>query len=292
MSDDLLDSTAVEAAADLGRRLAETGRQGRVAVDPAAGDESVTVFQLREDERAEVVDVEKYLDQPRRWRGHAAMHDPVSFAAYVTRLHAAEKATSLWADDKSRTIAAVFNDHEPIKGPGWRDHTATLTVRVDTDWQSWINNNGKLIPQVAFGEFLENQLHTIVDPPAADLVGIAKTLVGKRNLSFESSVRWESSDVAFEYREETKAEAKAKAGKVEIPKSFKIRLAPFVGATAVEMVARLRYDITRECLSLGYQLTRPDRAEKEAFDRIVAQVGENTPEGVPVLFGTAPQPVR
>lgn len=120
----------------------------------------------------------------------------------------------------------------------------------------------------------------------------AKTLVGKRNLSFESSVKWESSDLAFEYREDTKAEAKGKAGKIEVPKSFRIRLAPFVGAAPVELVARLRYDITRECLALGYQLTRPDRAEKEAFDRIVTQVGENTPEGVPVLFGTAPSPTR
>jgi len=222
------------------------------------------------------------------------MHDPVSFAAYVTRLipKAGYDAASLWCDDKFRTITAVFNDHTSVVHAGWRDHTATLTVRVDDDWSAWVARNGKLIPQVQFGEFLENQLHTIVDPPAADLVMIAKTLVGKRNVSFESSVKWESSDLAFEYREVTKAEAAGKAGKIEVPKSFKIRLSPFVGAAPVELVARLRYDVTRECLSLGYQLTRPDRAEKEAFDRIVTQVGENTPEGVPVLFGTAPSPTR
>ncbi len=288
MSGDQLDDTAVLAAADLGRRLADASNERRVEIDPA--DALPFVVPLRDDEHLEPFDPERFLYRPRRPRGHADMHDPVSFAAYVTRLHGLDQATSLWADDRARTVVAVFNDHGG-DAPGWRDHTAKLTVRVDLDWQSWIGNNGKLIPQVQFGEFLENQLHAIVDPPAADLVGIAKTLVGKRNLSFESSVKWESSDVAFEYREDTRAEVKGKAGKVEIPKTFKIRLAPFVGAAPVEMVARLRYDITRECLSLGYQLTRPDRAEKEAFDRIVTQVGETTPEGVPVLFGTAPTPV-
>jgi uncharacterized protein YfdQ (DUF2303 family) len=288
MSDDQLDSTAVDAAADLGRRLADTANSRRVVIDPEY--HSPFVVPLRDDEHLEHCDPEGYLDQPRRARGGAAMHDPVSFAAYVTRL-ADTGSTSLWADDQQRTIVAVFNDHQAGGGAGWRDHTARLTVRVDPDWQSWTGYNGKLIPQVQFGEFLENQLHTIVDPPAADLVMIAKTLVGRRNLSFESSVKWESSDVAFEYRETTNAGA-GKAGKVEIPKSFTIRVAPFVGVAPVEMVARLRYDVSREALSLGYQLTRPDRAEKEAFDRIVTQVGENTPEGVPVLFGTAPSPTR
>jgi uncharacterized protein YfdQ (DUF2303 family) len=289
---DQLDETAVIAAADLGRRLADAGAERRHTIDPDG--DLPFVVPLREDERLEHFDPEKWLVEPRRARGTAAMHDPVSFAAYVTRMVPTETSdsTSLWCDDKARTITAVFNDHRHLAHAGWRDHTATLTVRVDPDWSAWIANNGKLITQVAFGEFLENQLHAIADPPAADLVGIAKTLVGKRNLAFESSVKWESSDVAFEYREETKAEVKGKAGKVEVPKTFTIRLAPFVGAAPVEMLARLRYDINREALFLGYQLTRPDRAEKEAFDRIVAQVGENTPSGVPVLHGTAPAPVR
>jgi uncharacterized protein YfdQ (DUF2303 family) len=290
MSDDQLDNAAVEAAADLGRRLADASKDRRVVIDGEY--HAPFVVPLRDDEHLESFNPEQLLDQPYRPRGHAAVHDPVSFAAYVTRL-ADTGSTSLWADDQQRTIVAVFNDHRAGGDAGWRDHTATLTVRVDPDWSSWIGHNGKLLPQVAFGEFLENQLHTIVDPPAADLVQIAKTLVGKRNLSFESSVKWETSDIAFEYREETRAEAKiGKAGKVEVPKTFTIRCAPFVGAAPVEMVARLRYDITREHLSLGYQLTRPDRAEKEAFERIVAQVGENTPEGVPVLFGTAPASLR
>lgn len=287
---DQLDATAVNAAAELGRRLADSGRQGRVAVDPAVADESVTIFQLRTDEHTEVVDVEKFLDSPRRSRGSAAVHDPASFAAYVSRLAPHDTATSLWADDQRRTITAVFNDHSSTDEAGWRDHTATLTVRVDVDWSAWAAKNGALIGQVAFGEFLEEQLHAIVDPPAADLVAIATTLTAKRNLTFESSVRLQSGDVAFEYREET--QAKATKAKLEVPERFTIQLSPFVGATSVKVQARLRYRIGPDGLRIGYKLTRPDIAEREAFERIVAQIVEGTPEGVPMLLGTAPAALR
>lgn len=291
MSDELIDGGAVAEVAALAQRVA-----GSRVITLDTGDEvldaTVLARIVQDDEDLELHDLEAYLLDPRRARGTANLHDPASFAAYVTRLAEGNEATSLWADDKARTIVAVFNDHQRVDMPGWRDHTAKLTVRVDPDWASWIANNGQLIPQVLFGEFLENQLHTIFDPPAADLVMIAKTLVGKRNLSFESSVKWESSDVVFDYREVTRAEAGGKAGKVEVPKSFTIRVSPFVGVAPVELVARLRFDISREALSLGYQLTRPDRAQKEAFDRIVAQVVESTPSEVPMLLGTAPGSLR
>lgn len=287
MSDDVLDSTAVEAAADLGRRLADASNDRRVTFTEEY--HAPFVVPMRDDEHLEPYNPEQFLDQPYRPRGHADMHDPVSFAAYVTRL-ADAGATSLWADDKHRTIAAVFNDHQPLGAAGWRDHTARLTVRVDPDWTAWTAKDGQLIGQTTFGEFLEDQLHTIVDPPAADLVGIATQFTAKRNVTFEQSTRLQSGEVAFEYREETTT--KTNKGKVEVPERFTIQLAPFVGATAVQVVARLRYRIGPEGLRIGYKLTRADLAEREAFDRIVTQVGENTPEGVPVLFGTAPTSLR
>ena len=70
------------------------------------------------DEALHTFDPENLLDQPRRARGEAALHDPVSFAAYVSRLAPADKATSLWADDKARTIVALFNDHATNDDPG------------------------------------------------------------------------------------------------------------------------------------------------------------------------------
>lgn len=282
-----LDAEAVETAAELGRRTAEVQ-----AIELGTGedvDSTVIARVVRTDETVQFHDLEQYLLQPRRAWGSAAMHDPASFAAYVTRLDRKELATSLWADDKARTIVAVFNDHDDTAA-GWRDHTAKLTVRVDTDWAAWTGKDGALVGQIAFGEFLEEQLHTIGDPPAADLVAIATTLTAKRNLTFESSVRLQSGDVAFEYREETAA--KATKAKLDVPERFTIRLSPFTGVAAVDVVARLRYRIGPDGLRIGYKLTRPDIAEREAFDRIVAQVVEDTPEGVPMLLGTAPGALR
>ena len=109
-----------------------------------------------------------------------------------------------------------------------------------------------------------------------------------------SGARLQSGDVSLVYKEETTANAGSSKGKgtIEIPERFTLRLAPFIGAAPVEITARFRYRIEDGRLLLNYKMQRPDIAEKEAFDALVTQIGENTPEGVPVLFGTAPASLR
>lgn len=81
------------------------------------------------------------------------------------------------------------------------------------------------------------------------------------------------------YKEETTANAGSSKGKgtIEIPERFTLRLAPFIGAAPVEITARFRYRIEDGRLLLNYKMQRPDIAEKEAFDALVTQIGENTP---------------
>jgi uncharacterized protein YfdQ (DUF2303 family) len=282
------DAAAIEAAADLGRRGAEAQRIGIVTDDLAVND-TLLARVIRDDESVEVRDLEHYLAAPRTARGKATLHDPASFAAYVTRLADADE-TTLWADDKARKIVAVFNDHWNI-GTGWRDHTATLAVRVDPDWEAWTAADGKRMAQAGFGEFLEDHLASIIDPPAAVLLELAMTLVAKRSLAFESSARLQSGDVGFAYREETAASA-GKKGTLEIPETFLIKVAPFVGSDPVEVLARLRYRISGDGLQLGFKLDRPDLREAEAFAFIVGLVRAGVPTEVPILFGTAPESLR
>lgn len=292
MPDTTLDGAAITEVADLARRAADAQLDRRITVDTDDPDGSVLLVPKRDDEELVTVDVERYLDNPRRARGSANVHDPMSFAALVTRHHGADVATTtLWADDQARTIAAVFNDHFDHETPGWRDHTATLTVRVDPDWAAWTDRNGKLTSQVDFGEFIEDQLHTIVDPEPAVLLEVATTFTAKRNVDVESSTRLSSGDIEFAYRENTTAQA-GRSQRIEVPQRFTIRVAPFVGVDPVEIVARLRYRIADGQFGIGYRLVRPDVAEREAFDRIQALVIEQTPTGVELFRGTPPAAVR
>ena len=285
-----LDQGAVDAIAELGRR---TAADTTIPIGTGGYLDNTVIARLRRDnEVLELRDLERLLPAPRQARGTAALHDPVSFAAYVTRMHAPEgQGTTLWADDWGRRVVAVFNDHTNDATPAWRDHTASLTVRVDPDWTAWVNSSGHLLTQVEFGEFLQDQAHVVVDPPAAELYMIATTLTAKRNVTFESSVRQQSGDVAFEYREETAATTGK--GKVEVPERFSVRMSPFLGAEQVQITARLRYRIDAGSgLRIGYTLQRPDIAEREAFEAILAGIDGGLPEGVPILLGTAPEALR
>lgn len=281
--------TAVRAVEDLTRRAVQAQT---ILLDTGDTDvdTSVLVRVRRHDESIQIEDLEHLLSRPRSQSGLAALHDPTSFAAYVTRLHDVDE-TTVWADDRTRRVVAVLNDHDPGIIAGWRDHRVQLDLRVDPDWAAWTAADGKLMNQMLFGEFLEDHLGSIVDPPAAELMDVAMTLVAKRNLAFESSARLQSGDVGFVYREETTAKAGSK-GQLEIPQHFRIRVAPFVGSDPVDVAARLRYRISGEGLQLGYRLDRPDLRELEAFGFVVDLLRTGIPQAVPLLFGTAPEALR
>lgn len=252
---------------------------------------TVIVRSVPNTESLQTKDLEPFLSAPRTARGAATLYDPTSFAAYVTRQCAgAEKATTLWALYDNKCVDAVFNDHLP-DAPGWRDHTASLVMILDQDWRAWVGSNGNYLRQEQFGEFLMDQAHVIVDPPAADLIGIATTFTAKKNVTFESAIRQNSGDVRFEFREDTTT--RVGKDKVDIPERFTIRLPVFTGSDeTVELSARLRWKLRGDDFSIGYKLQRPDIAERQAFNAIVTKIGETTPAGVQVLNGSRPGALR
>lgn len=277
------ETNEIATAADLGRRAADAQH-----VDLSEyGIESAFGHLRRDDERLEVHDLELYCDYPRRARGDAILHNHTDFVAYVNRnASGAPDAATAWADQKGRRIVAVFNDHASSAQGGWRDHTATLALQVDPDWQAWIGRNGKLGGQVEFAEHIEDQLHTIVSPPAADMLEVAQTFTAHRNISFEQSNRLKSGEVQLRYVEQM---TDAKAGvrrDIEVPETFTIRVSPYLGVEPVELTARLRYRIREGQLFIGYKLARPDLVEQGAFDGLRLAVAEGIT--VPLLLGTPP----
>ena len=58
---------------------------------------------------------------------------------------------------------------------------------------------------------------------------------------------------------------------------LKLVLRPFQGSDQVVVTARFRYQISEGALALGVRLAEPQRVLEEAFDQIVAEVGEALP---------------
>jgi uncharacterized protein YfdQ (DUF2303 family) len=250
-----------------------------------APDTSVVVRTVRTYERIDTTDLERLLAAPRRARGMVVLHEPVDFATYVQRLE--NDATTVWADDTTLHVTALFNDHTP-DGAGWRDHTAVLEIRRDPDWQAWLTRDGHLDGQTEFAEHLEDQARVIVEPDAATMLEVATSFHARRAASFSRASRLDSGDVQLAWSEETTASAGA-SGRLEVPRQFTLRLAPFVGVPPVEVVARLRYRLRDGRLSIGYKLDRPDLAERNAFVDIRAGIANAITASV--VAGTAPRPV-
>jgi uncharacterized protein YfdQ (DUF2303 family) len=277
------------APADLVQSAAELGRQNAHAAGATpfelAPDTSVVVRTVRVDERIDTLDLERLLATPRRERGMVVLHEPADFAAYTHRLE--NDATTVWADDTTLHVTAVFNDHTPDSA-GWRDHTAVLEIRRDPDWQAWLTRDGQLAGQTVFAEHLEDQARVIVDPDAATMMEVALSFHARRNASFSRASRLDTGDVQLAWNEETTASA-GSSGRLEVPRQFTVRVSPFVGVAPMDVVARLRYRLRDGQLGIGYKLDRPDLAEHAAFVDIRASIANAIT--APVVAGTAPRPI-
>lgn len=260
----VIDGDAVRSAATLG---ADAERARAVPFEDVQAGLLVRV--LKDGERIDVTDLEHTLGAPHGPRGSAVIWEPADFVSYVNRL--ASDATTVWANPDACMITAVFDDHTDSSIGGWRRHRANLVIRRDPEWQAWCGRSGILGSQEEFAEHLEDHYASVVDPDAATMLEVATTFQAHRNSSFERGTRLQSGDVQLRYSDTTQATAGAR-GHLDVPETFTISVAPFLGVTPVEIKARLRYRINEGRLRIGYVLHRPDVAEREAFDRIRADV--------------------
>lgn len=273
--------------------IADLARRAYAAAHPEAyeleGDtETLVVRVVRHDETVKVLDLEPKLGAPRRPTGSATLFDPADFADYVNRL--SDEKTTVWGHEERASFVAVFNDHVGHEA-GWRDHSATLQLQPDPEWQSWMQFDGKWFGQTDFAEFLEDHAAAIIDPAPADFLEVATTFKAHKKAEFASKVDLTTTDLQLTYNEETTAKT-TRAGQIEVPRRFVVSLAPFLGTIPRELSARLRWSIEGGQLSIGFKLHRPDLVKRDAFADIRTMIGDQLsgePYPVPVLLGSRPQ---
>jgi len=219
--------------------------------------------------------------------GSATITQHDSFTEYLAKHSLTE--TEVWADINKDSITAVINAHSAAPDPddegtaGWGDHRATLQLVTTQDWRDWTGNNGKLVGQQEFAEFVEQHLPNFLRPSAADMLELAQTIKGHTKVSFESSKRVKSGETAIEWREDTTAAA-GKKGTLEIPDTIDLGMQVYEGGVPYKLTARFRYRIGGGTLLLGYVLERAGDVKRDAFGQVVGQVATDT--GCEVWHGT------
>ncbi len=271
MSDEPFDTTETQAAIIAGQLIGDPA-----PIDETAGRFHVIATPPGSNVRVLDVDAERNATavHPDRKAGRYTVFDAAGFVSYVTR-HATEY-TELYADVEKLQILAVFDGHGPAALPdaaGREQHRATLVLRHTPAWKAWLGIDRKLLSQVEFAEHVEDRLVDVAEPPAADLLEIAQTLISKKSVDFEGSNRLQDGNTVLEYREHTATTA-GKKGELAVPDRITLGLIPFRGADMYKVTARLRTRLDGARLFLGVVLDRPEDVIETAFNDIVQVIGE------------------
>jgi hypothetical protein len=215
-----------------------------------------------------------------------------SFGDYVNRFKT--PLTAIFGEIAHNRIVAVMDYHVPPKplaegeaaltdvlgGPQFADHRATLNLPFSLEFKTWSGVSGKMMSQLDFARFLEENANDIIAPSGADLLEIARDLHAVRKVDFRKAVRTSTEVENFEYSDQTEAKA---AGGVEVPTKFMIAIPVYFGEEPVTMHAFLRWNLAEGALSLGLVLHRAEHVRQAVFKGLVARVVEAT--SCPAVFG-------
>lgn len=217
--------------------------------------------------RVDTADLTRYRPAPLRRTGHPVFHEPASFGAYV----AAQKVagTSLYADVTGgrggAQMTAVIDGHEPTGGaPGWAEHKASLVLRETRSWMRWTVKDGVEQKPEAFAEFLEDNARDIVEPDAASLIELARTLEVHKDVNYVNITRPATGARKLHYDETVTAKGGDK-GDIVIPDVLSLALAPWEGVDRFGVTAKFRFRLSGGSLALSFVLVRPEAVLEAAF---------------------------
>lgn len=228
--------------------------------------------------KRETIDLEKYLDAPRRAHGSISAYTLDDLIRYTKR-HDHKEATTLWLSPPSTSITAILNDHaegdfsKDITS-NWGDWRAVLKLRSTPEWKRLMDVNEKQMPQYAFAELVEDLTHIIEEPDAADLFEMAQTFHAHRTADFSQIQRLSNGQISVKYHEEIEASAGDTQGRVQVPEVIVFKVAPFEGEEPATIKAFLRYRLEGPKLTLGIKLERPEDHVRECFERMQTRLGE------------------
>lgn len=220
------------------------------------------------------------------------VQDAASLIAYVNRFKRSD-ATMLFADLSNSSIEAVIDYHRPADPgavPGDAAsvpqadlvaHRADMEIPHSEEWNTWTAIDGKMMGQLAFVRFLEENAMDIVAPATADLIEVCRDIQGLRNVEFTSVVRAESNTAErFMYADTAGVRGK---GEVDIPREFTLSIPVYFNDRSYDIRALLRNEIEDGKLKLGIKLWRREYARQTAFRNIMGEIEEAT--NITPLFG-------
>lgn len=185
--------------------------------------------------------------------------------------------TKLFADMMGNSITGLIDYHQQDGTAANVAHAVTMALPFSEEWKLWTGIDGKLMGQLEFARFLEENHPDIVAPNAAELIEIARDLHGARNIRLSKVVRTESDNESFTLDDDTQLASNKSGQKVEIPRQFTLSIPVYFGESAIDMTAFLRWKLDQqEGMKLGIKMWRPEHVRQAMFKQIVTGAAERT----------------
>lgn len=213
------------------------------------------------------------------------MVEPASFIDYLIKF---KSSTAICrASLSERRVVAVLDYHGQARMgetdaavPGRGKHVVTLSCAYDDDYAKWRKVLGGYLGQQEMITFIEDMIHTIAEPAAADLLEAFSDVEIERAVKFKSRRNDKNGNVTFTY-EEVDGETK-RIGSFTMPDHVTIVAPIFQGGIAVALVAKVRVRMEKGDLQIGLAVPGLSVLERDAFRSIGESVREKT--ATPVFY--------
>lgn len=228
------------------------------------------------------IDLEKTLPNPLRKRGTVTLNDADSFIRYTKNQGAAD--TRIYCETSYSAgvvkFMGVLNDYDAQ--PHWQDFRSIYEPPKSEEWKTWTGNNKKVMDQMTFALFIEDNLKDIAGetPSGTQMLEMAKSLEIKHDLRVKSAIRTQSGGINLEF---VATDDAATVERMNVFDRFSIGIAPFFNGQAYKVDARLRYRAANGTVQFWFELIRPDLTLQAATVDMIEAIKTGT--GFPVLMG-------
>lgn len=279
-----IESTILTAETDHGALLAAGAALGTVRSGSKADHREFAIvppgFELREVPRMALPDHPKAL---------VKLRDGKSFARYFNE-HKVGRS-NIYATLEPAKFLAVFDDFDTRKGElgeietneqaDWRQFRAEFVVPASREWKTWTGIDRKDLGQLAFAEFLQDNLPDVVTPDGTTLLEMCLNFEAIQGGKVVATQRLQDGSVNLQFQAENVGGAS-----VKLPDVIQLSIPVFENEKPSELSARLRYRIKRDDGSITFkiELVRPHKVLEAAFRDTWARIEEGT--GGQILLGT------
>lgn len=211
------------------------------------------------------------LAKPKYIKQTVTIETADSLVDYVNRFKGSD--SMLFAEISANRIVALLDYHATAQAAHVA-HRAKMELPFSEEWTLWKGISGRLMEQLEFARFIEENAADIRTPSAGELLDACRDLQVRRKVNFIKAVRTASDNENFEYSEETNTTTKK--GDLELPSKFVLGLPVYFGEPETEIHAFLRWRLDEGSLKLGIQLHRTEHVRQAVFKAIVTGVAERT----------------